>query len=91
MNTIASLARFVFSVEQIYQHGKRCKDIFLPILGAGFLVDRFHSKIDLILAICMVSCSALNAVIPHSPWIELLYIVFLLEGVFEVIVNLGKL
>ena len=65
--------------------------LFLPIVGAGFLVDRFHSKIDLILAICMVSCSALNAVIPHSPWIELLYIVFLSEGVFEVIVNLGKL
>ena len=54
------------------------------------LVDRFHSKAELILAICVASCSVLNAIVPYSKWIELLFVLFLVEGWIEVIVNVGK-
>ena len=54
------------------------------------LVDRFHSKAELILAICVASCAVLNAIVPYSKWIELLFVLFLVEGWIEVIVNVGK-
>ena len=60
------------------------------ILGGGLLVDRLHSKAELILAICVAGCAVLNAVVPYSRWIELLHSLFLIEGWLEVIVNVGR-
>jgi len=59
------------------------------ILGGGLLVDRFHSKAELILAICVAVCAVLNAIVPYSQWIELLFALFLLEGWLEVIINVA--
>ena len=64
-------------------------DLYI-ILGGGLLVDKFHSKADLILAICVAVCAVLNAIVPYSQWIELLFALFLLEGWLEVIINVGK-
>ena len=60
------------------------------ILGGGLLVDRFHSKAELILAICVAGCAVMNAIVPYSQWIELLYMLFLIEGWLEVFVNVGR-
>lgn len=53
-------------------------------------MDRFHSKAELILAVSVVLCSGLNVVVAYSRWVELLFAVFFLEGILEVLVNIGK-
>ena len=64
--------------------------VMIRLSGGVLLVDRFHSKAELILALCVGSCAALNAIVPYSLWIELFYVIFLLEGWMEVVVNVGK-
>ena len=64
--------------------------VMIRLSDGGLLVDKFHSKAELILALCVGSCAALNAKVPYSRWIELFYVIFLLEGWMEVVVNVGK-
>ncbi|XP_067936877.1 sodium-dependent glucose transporter 1B-like [Watersipora subatra] len=59
------------------------------LLGGGFIVDKFHSKVELIVAICLVGCAALNAAIPYCQYIELLFAIYVVEGWLELIVNIG--
>ena len=62
----------------------------IVFVGGGLLVDRFHSKAELILALCVAGCGALNAIVPYSRWIELLYALYVIEGWLESIVNIGE-
>ena len=63
--------------------------VMIRLSGGGLLVDS-HSKAELILALRVGSWAALNAIVPYSRWIELFYVIFLLEGWMEVVVNVGK-
>ena len=54
------------------------------------MVDRFHSKVELIVALALVACAALNAAVPYSSYIELLFTIYVLEGWMEALVNIGK-
>lgn len=53
-------------------------------------MDKFHKKVELILAVCLVLCAGLNAVIPFSPHIGVLYAVCTVEGWLEALVNIGR-
>lgn len=53
-------------------------------------MDKFHNKVELILAVCVVLCAGLNVVVAYSRWIELLFVMFLAEGYLECLVNIGK-
>lgn len=53
------------------------------------MVDRFHSKVELIVALALVACAGLNAAVPYSTYIEVLYAIYVLEGWMEALVNIG--
>ena len=64
--------------------------LILCVLGGGYLVDRFHSKVELILALALVACAALNFAVPYCSQIALLFAIYVAEGWMEVLVNIGK-
>jgi len=44
----------------------------------------------MILAVSLLICAALNIIIPYSPYVELLFVVFGMEGIMEAYINIGK-
>ena len=69
---------------------KTRKAFIICCAGGGYIIDKFHKRVELILAICLVFCAALNAVIPYSPHVGVLYAVCTVEGWMEALVNIGK-
>lgn len=60
------------------------------VLTGGVLIDRFRHRADMILAVSLLICAALNIIIPYSPYVELLFVVFGMEGIMEAYINIGK-
>ena len=63
---------------------------FIGAAIGGFLVDKLDPFLDIIIAICLDLMGAFAIIAPHSPYVELLWFIFVMQGTFEGIINIGK-
>jgi MFS family permease len=63
---------------------------FLGAALGGFLVDKLDSYCDLMLAVCLDLGATATIVAPYSQRLGLMWFLFVMQGTFEGIINIGK-
>ena len=68
----------------------RSVGFFLGAAIGGFLVDKFDRYLDLMIALCLDLMGVAGIVVPYSPYLELYWVLFVLQGTFEGVINVGE-
>lgn len=63
---------------------------FIGAAIGGFLVDKLDPYCDLMVAVCLDLGATATIVAPHAQEIALLWFLFVMQGTFEGIINIGK-
>lgn len=64
---------------------------FIGAAIGGFLVDKLDPYCDLMVAVCLDLGATATIVAPHAQEIALLWFLFVMQGTFEGIINIGKI
>lgn len=64
---------------------------FIGAAIGGFLVDKLDPYCDLMVAVCLDLGATATIVAPHAQEIGLLWFLFVMQGTFEGIINIGKI
>jgi len=63
----------------------------LSIPGGGYIVERLHHKIELILVVCVMISAGLNSVIPFCHYVVVYGIINAILGWADVLLNVGEI
>lgn len=68
----------------------RSAGYFIGSLIGGPLVDKLERYCDLMIAICLDGAAIATVISPYSPGVNVLFVMLILGGTFEGIINIGE-